>query len=303
MDPLSCKQKVLIVDDTPSNLLVLGEELKEDYQIYVAKSGEEALKRVEAIEPDLILLDILMPGLDGYQVCESLKEKEETRKIPIIFITAKNTEEDEVRGLDLGAVDYITKPFRLPIVKARVKTHLELKRTTDLLESISSRDGLTGLFNRRKFDEVMEREWMRSLRSHHSIAIILLDIDSFKLYNDHYGHLAGDQCLKDVAKALALSLQRAGDFVARYGGEEFVIILPETLLEEAVSVANKVREAVKGLKIEHSYSPVAPFITVSAGVAATIPQDTSYSRLLDGADSALYEAKELGRDRVKEGRL
>lgn len=297
--PLSCKQKVLIVDDTPSNLLILGEEFKEDYQIYIAKSGEEALKRVEAIEPDLILLDILMPGLDGYQVCETLKEKEETRKIPIIFITAKNTEEDEVRGLDLGAVDYITKPFRLPIVKARVRTHLELKRKTDILESISSRDGLTGLFNRREWDSVIEKEWLRALRGNHSLSVILLDIDFFKLYNDHYGHLAGDQCLKDVARALSFHLKRASDFLARYGGEEFVILLPETLLEEGVVVANKVRKTIEDLHIEHRYSKVTPFITISAGVAATVPRDTNYTLLLDEADSALYEAKELGRNRVQ----
>ncbi len=298
---ISRKQKIMIVDDTPSNIMVLGEELSEEYEVFIATNGENALKKVEEHLPDLILLDIVMPGMDGYEVCRRLKENSETYKIPIIFITSKNTEDDEVKGLSIGAVDYITKPFRLPIVRARIRTHLELKRKNDILENISSRDGLTGLFNRRKFDTVIDVEWKRAVRSQKPLSVILLDLDYFKLYNDNYGHLSGDECLKSVAQILESSLQRSSDFVARYGGEEFIIVLPETPPENALLTAQKVRKAVESLKITHNYSTIAPYITVSVGVASVVPERYSdYSILLELADNALYEAKESGRNRVKQ---
>ncbi|HSV30694.1 MAG TPA: diguanylate cyclase [Atribacteraceae bacterium] len=296
----SLKQKILIVDDSPTNLMMLSESLQADYELLVTTSGESALDKVASNPPNLILLDIVMPGMDGYEVCRRLKENKETRNIPIIFITAKCTEEDEVKGLILGAVDYISKPFRLPIVKARVRTHLELKRKSDILENISNRDGLTGLYNWRQFDTVVGNEWKLATRGGRPLSIILLDLDYFKLYNDNYGHLSGDECLKAVAHVLSKALERASDFAARYGGEEFVVVLPDTALDKAFLMAEKIRKEIEDLKIEHKYSPVSPYVTVSVGVVSTIPpQKTDYRMLLELADNALYEAKKSGRNRVR----
>ncbi|MCX7966849.1 MAG: PleD family two-component system response regulator [Syntrophorhabdaceae bacterium] len=293
------RQKILIVDDKPSNIMVLGEELKRDYDIYIATNGEMAIKKAISNPPDLILLDIVMPGMDGYDVCKQLKENEITKNIPIIFITAKNTDEDEAKGLSIGAVDYITKPFSIPIVKARVKTHLELKRKTDILESLSFRDGLTGIFNRRQLENVLSNEWKRAARKGEPISLLFIDIDYFKAYNDYYGHVAGDECLKMVAKALTTSLRRSTDFVARYGGEEFAVILPETDIDNSLIIAEKFRNTIIELKIEHKFSKVEPYLTISIGVATTYPtRDSEYKLLIEVADNVLYEAKNSGRNRI-----
>ncbi|MCS7214570.1 MAG: diguanylate cyclase [Thermodesulfovibrio sp.] len=294
------REKILIVDDDPTTVITLGEALKDTYDIFIATNGEEALKRAKAEMPDLILLDIIMPEMDGYEVCRKLKEDIATEKIPVIFITSKNSEEDETVGLELGAIDYFSKPFRMAVIKARIKNHLELKRKSDLLASLSLTDGLTGVANRRRFDEVMDYEWKRSQRSKQPLSVMLIDIDNFKLYNDNYGHLAGDECLKAVANAIVSTLRRATDFVARYGGEEFAVILPYTTIEKAVIFAEKIRKTVEDVKIEHLYSTVMPFITVSIGVASIIPENNiDYIQLIDLADRALYEAKKSGKNRVK----
>ncbi len=293
------KQKVLIVDDTPSNLLILGEALRPDYEVFVATDGEDALQKALANPPDLILLDVLMPGMDGYEVCHRLKGNNVTQSVPVMFITARDSEEDEVKGLGLGAVDYITKPFRIPIVQARVRTHMELKLKTDILQNMSHRDGLTGIFNRRHADTAMTSEWKRAVRQGLTLSVMLLDLDHFKLFNDNYGHLAGDECLKAVASLLASTVKRSGDVVARYGGEEFVIILPDTPLDKALVVAEKVRQAVEDLDITHQFSLTAPQVTVSIGVASAVPQlDSDTNVLLEVADHALYDAKQAGRNRV-----
>ncbi|NCC30787.1 MAG: PleD family two-component system response regulator [Chloroflexia bacterium] len=293
------RQKILLVDDTPANLVILGDELQDEYEVFVATNGFQALKMVDSNPPDLIVLDIMMPMMDGYEVCRQLKENPATSGIPIIFITAMDAEEDETRGLEAGAVDYITKPFHLPIVKARVRTHSELKRKTDILQNLSSRDGLTGIFNRRRFDEVLDLEWRRAARKRQPLSLILLDIDEFKGYNDNYGHLAGDQCLQQVATILGSSLRRAGDFLARYGGEEFVIILPDTAREQARHIAERMRQAVAEQRIEHAFSRVAPYLTISVGVVSTEPgQSINHQGLLQLADEAMYRAKNSGRNCV-----
>ncbi len=289
------RQKILIVDDTPANITTIGQELKADYKVFIATSGEAALEKAIADPPDLILLDIMMPGMDGYEVCRQLKARQETRSIPVIFITAKNTEKEETRGLEIGAVDYITKPFRLSIVRARVKTHLELKRKSDILESLSSRDGLTGIYNRRQFDAVFAAEWKRAIRSGRHLTVLLLDIDRFKRYNDHYGHLSGDDCLKRLADALSGTVKRAADFLARYGGEEFVVVLPETDAKSAMQMAEKVRRTVADLQMAHAHATAAPYITVSVGGATTVPTTgIDPLLLLEAADNAMYEAKNAG---------
>lgn len=294
------KQKILIVDDEPFNLNLLNALLKQDYKIMVAIDGAQALKGAVNGRPDLILLDIMMPGMDGHEVCRQLKADERTRDIPLIFISAKNEVADEALGFDLGAVDYITKPFNSTVVKARVRTHMRLKRRGDLLEQLVMLDGLTMIPNRRAFDDTCQREWRRAVRSRTPLSAVMMDIDHFKHYNDQYGHRAGDDCLIEVARALSQGPRRPGDFVARYGGEEFAAVLADTDFEGAMQIGERLREQVAALKLEHVDSGVATQVTVSIGVAAVMPSPLhSVQKLFEGADQALYQSKREGRNRVK----
>jgi diguanylate cyclase (GGDEF)-like protein len=265
----------------------------------VAVNGHQGLKAAVANQPDLVLLDIEMPDMDGYEVCRQLRENPSTGHIPIIFIPALTDVADEARGLELGAVDYITKPFNHVIVKARVQTHLRLKMQSDLLERYAFNDALTGLANRRAFDERLALEWSRAQRYQHPLSVVMIDIDHFKLYNDHYGHGAGDVCLSDVARVIKSQITRSSDLVARYGGEEFLLILPETEEAGAVALAESVRAAVDGRGLRHAASRVCGHVTLSLGAASQIPDDqTQTSALLERADQALYRAKTGGRNRV-----
>ncbi|MDY0137844.1 MAG: diguanylate cyclase [Thiomicrospira sp.] len=297
------RHAILIVDDMTSNIQVLANALQDDYRIKVATSGERALQIAQsASPPDLILLDIMMPGLDGYQVCKQLKSDPKTSGIPIIFVTALSEVSDEEKGLNLGAVDYITKPFHLPIVKARVRNHMSLKLKTDLLEELSHVDGLTHIANRRHFNEVLDKEARRILRLNQPISLIMLDIDYFKPFNDNYGHGLGDECLTQVAKALRSVIKRPGDLLARYGGEEFAVILPETSEQGALKVAEDLRAAVEAMHFAHQYSEVADHVTISVGVASNEhDQGQCMHSLLQRADQALYQAKKAGRNQVKLG--
>ncbi|MBS4097135.1 MAG: PleD family two-component system response regulator [Sulfuricella sp.] len=292
---------ILIVDDTPTNIQILAEALRTEYRVKVATSGKTALELADKPEsrPDLILLDVMMPEMDGYEVCRRLKENPATHDIPVIFVTAKSDVTDEEQGLRLGAMDYIVKPFHLAIVKARVENHVNLKIKTDLLESLALIDGLTGIPNRRRFDETLESAWKRAQRESTPLALIMTDIDYFKPYNDNYGHGAGDHCLKTVAKALHNSLARPNDMVARYGGEEFVAVLPDTDAEGARQLAERWCAAIAALKLPHRFSAVADHVTVSAGYAALDPvHGQSPKEFLEMADKMLYRAKEQGRNRV-----
>lgn len=292
------QQSILIVDDEPNNLAILSNDLSSSCRVLVAKSGEQALKRAFENEVDLILLDVMMPGLDGYEVCRRLKEDEATRDIPVIFLTARGEVKDETFGLALGAVDYIKKPFSLPIVRARVKNHLKLKQTTDTLERLAAMDGLTGVSNRRRFEEFLDREWRRARRGRKYISAVMLDIDHFKLYNDHYGHVEGDRCLKDVARALDECVRRPGDLLARYGGEEFVAVMTETGPQGALCVTRNMLERVRARNIPHEASRTAPFVTVSIGCASLVPDESSGppDTLVRKADEMLYQAKKSGRN-------
>lgn len=295
------RPKILVVDDIPSNVHVLSRILKDDYDIYFATDGEKALDLVQARMPDLVLLDIMMPGMDGFEVCRRIKADPATHDIPVIFISAKSEVEDETLGLEVGAIDFITKPISPPIVKARVRNHLLLKRQTDLLRSLSFLDGLTGIANRRRFDDAMAREWRRCARSNLPLSLIILDVDHFKAYNDHYGHQAGDECLRMVAEVLSDCARRPSDLVARYGGEEFVCLLPETDGPGAVRVAEGFRTSVAECRIPHAQSPVIPYVTISLGVATVIPSaEGSPEQLAEMADQLLYRAKRTGRNRVQD---
>ncbi len=294
------RSRILIVDDERLNLNLLNELLKIDYKVMVATSGAQALKAVSLNKPDIILLDVMMPEMDGFEVCRQLKENENSHDIPIIFITALNDAQEEARGFEMGAVDFIAKPFHNAVVKARVRTHLRLKQKSDLLEQLANIDGLTEIPNRRAFDEMRIKEWSRGRRNDEIyMAAVMIDIDHFKQYNDGYGHNAGDECLINVAAALNKSLWRPGDFVARYGGEEFAAILANTDLDGALLVAERFRECIANLEIPHEYSDVAPYITISVGVAAIIPNENNTQEMLfAAADEMLYKAKSLGRNKV-----
>lgn len=289
---------VLIIDDVPTNIQVLAEALRQDYRVKVATNGTDALAIARQTLPDLILLDVMMPDLDGFEVCRQLKSDPITNGIPVVFVTAKDDLADEERGLNLGAVDYITKPFHLPIVRARVRNHVRLKQKADLLERLAHVDSLTNIANRRRFDQALDVEHRRCQRTEQPISLLLIDIDYFKHYNDHFGHGLGDRCLAQVAEALTTLAGRAADLVARYGGEEFAVILPQTESEGAMLTAERLRQGILELAIPHAPSAGQPFITISVGIATTIPTiDRPASQLIEDADKKLYEAKAAGRNR------
>ncbi|NTV89219.1 MAG: diguanylate cyclase, partial [Clostridiales bacterium] len=288
-DSVKKKDKILIIDDTLLNISILADILSPDYEILYTQSGEKGLEMVMTEKPELVLLDIIMPGMDGYEVCRRLKEDPVTVDIPVIYVTALDEEHDEEKGLEAGAIDYIAKPFSSAIVKLRVKNHLELKKHRDRLELLSYMDGLTGIPNRREFDLFLEQEWNSSIRTRLPVALLMIDIDYFKQYNDNYGHLAGDDCLRQVAQALRGCLSRSTDIVARYGGEEFACILPRTNVGGAVIIAERLRECVENLGIRHDYSNAGRCVTVSVGVSIAVPSvGEEPERLVLKADRMLY---------------
>ncbi|MEO5341564.1 MAG: diguanylate cyclase [Magnetococcus sp. MYC-9] len=319
---------ILIVDDERFNLNLLQDLLDPQYDIIAAKNGAQALKRANTTPPpDLILLDIMMPDMDGYQVLEQLRVSETTREIPIIFISAMDDAVSETKGLALGAADYIAKPFSPSVVQARVRTQLRLKESVEnerawnrqlsqlnselgeknekllelnkILQDMASIDGLTGIANRRRFDIFLAHEWNKAVRDQTILSLILLDIDFFKPYNDNYGHAAGDDCLKAVARALASAMTRTTDLVARYGGEEFVCVLPGTDEAGMVRVGHRLRESVAALQLPHAHSKVASHVTVSLGGVSLVPTGGAQpGSLVPMADERLYKAKEGGRNRL-----
>ncbi|MBU2552122.1 MAG: diguanylate cyclase [Proteobacteria bacterium] len=294
------RPKILIVDDETINIDSLVALLNPDYRTVAAKDGPRALGLLKKKPlPDLILLDVMMPGMDGYEVCRMIKEHPATRDIPAIFITGRNDEQDEARGFQSGAVDYIAKPFSPLIALARVRTHVELKRRGDMLARLAGQDGLTGIPNRRRFDGYLASEWKRSLRYGHPISVILVDIGFFKFYNDHYGHAEGDVCLKAIARALSRSMTRSEDLAARYGVEEFECILAETTDQGARTVADRILENVRALDIPPARSSVADHVTVSVGLAGVTPALKDQAlELVKKADEALCRAKRQGRNRL-----
>jgi len=288
---------VLIVDDHPPNVHVLAEVLRGSYRISFATTASRALELAPAA--DLILLDVQLPDLDGFEVCRRLKADEVTQAIPVIFVTARGEVADETRGFDVGGVDYITKPISPPVVRARVKTHLELKENRDLLAELASRDGLTGAVNRRGFDAALAREWRRARRAAEPLTLVMLDIDHFKLYNDRYGHARGDDCLRAVAELLQDVCRRPGDVVARYGGEEFALVLPGIGEEGARTLTAAVWSRLAAHAMEHAASPTAPVVTLSGGAVSHRPGNDGEPRwLIERADRLLYAAKQAGRARV-----
>jgi diguanylate cyclase (GGDEF)-like protein len=293
------RSRLLVVDDQRVNILALFQAFQTDHKVQMATSGEQALSMCRSQPPDLVLLDVVMPGMDGFEVCRRLKADEATKDIPVIFVTGHNDEEAETRGLDAGAVDFISKPINPKIVRARVKTHLTMKRQSDLLRQWVYIDGLTGVCNRRYFDEHLKSEWDRSARLGAPLSVALVDVDLFKRYNDHYGHQAGDECLRRVAAVMKGCLRRPTDMVARYGGEEFGLLLPDTDAAGALHLAGQIRAGLQRARIDHAGSTVGPLLTISVGLCTwTTDAAGSSAGLLAAADTQLYLAKSRGRDRA-----
>ncbi|ACK69438.1 response regulator receiver modulated diguanylate cyclase [Gloeothece citriformis PCC 7424] len=336
------KGDILIVDDIPENLEILFKTLQEQgYEVRRVLSGQQALMVVEADPPDLILLDVKMPHIDGYEVCRHLKAQEKTAQIPVIFLSALHEVFDKVKAFRVGGVDYITKPFHLEEVLSRIETQLliqrqkvllqteilqrqkaeealqainkklldeiqernkaqaELQALNEKLQKLATLDGLTQIANRLQFDQHLETEWKRLQREKLPLSLLLGDIDYFKYYNDYYGHLAGDECLRSVAQAINNSVWRPGDLVARYGGEEFAVILPNTDAQGATAVAQRILAEINALHLPHIRSEVSNYITLSLGIACIIPCSNFCCKdLVKAADHALYQAKAQGRNRI-----
>jgi diguanylate cyclase (GGDEF)-like protein/PAS domain S-box-containing protein len=298
------RPRILVVDDSPANTQLLAQALVEKYEILVANNGNDALGLAHKVPvPDLILLDLNMPDMSGYEVCKQIQLEESTMAIPIIFLTTLSDTENEAYGLQSGAVDFISKPFDLTNVDKKIKNQLALKHYREILSVTADTDALTQIPNRRRFDEMLAIEIRKAKRNNTPLSVIKIDIDYFKPYNDNYGHLEGDDCLREVAKALNKTLKRAGDLLARWEGEEFSCLLPDTNLKGAAHVADNMRKAVLNLRIPHQSSPVEKIVTLSLGVASGIRSDEnsgadSYEHLLDHAQVALTKAKETGRNRV-----
>ena len=320
--------KILVVDDPADNIELLSAMLKlHGYTVEQSQRGDLAIEVAKRRVPDLILMDVNMPGMNGFEVCKKLKADPNTEDIPIIFITALHEVRKKFEAFKYGGDDYITKPFQVEELLARVGNQLQISRLkaelkaknarlerellkrqlaeAELLElnqrlsKLAALDSLTQIANRRIFDEFLTKEWQRGQRERQCLSLILADIDHFKLYNDSLGHQSGDWCLRKVAEAIVSAVKRPADLVARYGGEEFAVILPQTPADNALLVANQIRQKVKKLALSHPKSLVSGYVTLSLGVTSLIPHPQyTKKQLLVTADKALYQAKKQGRDRA-----
>ena len=294
----SPRAQVLLVDDQPINIRVLHQVFADEYDVFMASSGEQALAHCHSNPPDLILLDVVMHGMSGLEVCRTLKDNPESAMIPVIFVTSLDTPEEEEACWNAGCVDFITKPINARTTRNRVRAHLTLKQQSDVLRRLAWIDGLTGVANKRQFDERLLQEWRRCRRAQEPLSLAAIDIDQFKAYNDTYGHLMGDDCLRSVVKTIETCLSRPGDFVARTGGEEFVCVLPSASPQGALAIAERIGQSVRQLHIPHAGSALE-VVTISTGVATMEPgSPESHEQLFARADRALYRAKRTGRARV-----
>ena len=291
--------KLLVVDDQPLNVRLLHALFEDDHDMFVATSGLQGIEVARKTTPDLVLMDVRMPGMDGYDACRMLKLDPATAHIPVIFVSAHRSEEDELAGFAAGGADFISKPFNATIVRARVKHQLLFKRQSDLLRRIADQDRLTGVGNRRFLEDRLASYGRQSARSGEMLALMMIDVDFFKPYNDMYGHAAGDTCLRAVAGALAQACVRPLDVLARYGGEDFVCLLPATSAAGAAEVAQRMHAQLRALALPHGGSAVGTCVTVSIGIACGYPANgEEAASLLELADRQLYRAKAEGRART-----
>ncbi|MDR3338109.1 MAG: diguanylate cyclase, partial [Treponema sp.] len=301
------KYRILVIDDEKTNLMVLNELLSPDYTVLTAKSGGEGLDLAAQERPDLILLDIVMPGMNGFEALKALKDSPETQSIPVIIITGLDNDLDEEKGLQLGAVDYISKPLKNAIVLARVRTHIQIVQHIRTIERLGLIDPLTNIPNRRCFDDRLAVEWRRAIREKKPIAFMMMDVDKFKTYNDTYGHPQGDTLLRTIAKIFNSAARRPVDLAARLGGEEFGVLLPDTALEGALEVAEEIRSRVEAARIPAASGAdsgtVITAVTISIGVTSQVPaEEAGREAFIAQADANLYIAKETGRNRVCSGK-
>ena len=298
LEPRCIPARLLLVDDSPTNLRFLAHVLHNMGEIFFATDGPSALKIARDKQPDLILLDVEMPGMTGYDVCQQMKQEPLLSDVAIIFVTSHQSMDHEVRALEVGAVDFITKPLNPPIVRARVRTHLTLKQQSDKLRRLANRDGMTGVFNRRALDEILAVEFRRHMRIAAPLGLAMLDVDFFKSYNDSYGHLLGDDCLRHIAKTIPASPRRPAESVCRYGGEEFMVVLPNCNEAQTLQYANWLIDQVHKLVLPHQASEFG-IVTISVGVVSMVPtEQVTIPELVQFCDMALYDAKHQGRDRV-----
>ncbi|MDQ7050972.1 MAG: diguanylate cyclase [Enterobacterales bacterium] len=305
--------KILLAEDSSSNQLIIKSYIeKAGHEIIIANNGKEAVDLFKSENPDLVLMDVTMPVMDGIEATKAIREltKLDLGWVPIIFLSGLSNSEDIAHGIDVGGDDYLIKPVDSIVLKAKLQAmqriaemRHQLNKANHKLKAMAVVDGLTEIANRRFFDEVYMKELKRSFRNKNELSLILCDIDHFKLFNDNYGHQAGDDCLKSVASTMVKTLKRPSDFVARYGGEEFVFVLPNTDLDGAKKVAESINKAIESESISHAHSLVSNHLTLSCGVASVKPQlnqDISLiaRNLLESADKALYTAKEKGRNQV-----
>jgi len=305
--------KVLLAEDSKTNQILIRAYIEEaGHEIVIVKNGQEAVEQFSHERPDLMLMDIIMPVKDGIEAAQEIRLlcEQDNDWVPIIFLSAMTESKDIVRAIDAGGDDYLTKPVEAVVLNAKLRAmqriadmRQQLQQANRELLRMTVRDGLTGIANRRHFDEVISREVKRAIRTHSSVSLVMCDIDSFKPYNDNYGHQSGDDCLKYVARTMAKVSKRPGDLVARYGGEEFGLILPETDITGAQAIAENVRSAVDELNLSHAYSLASDHVTISAGVATISPNKGDdvaviVKQLIKTADKGLYQAKDQGRNQV-----
>ena len=299
--------KILLVEDSATLRHAMCRYIRAaNHEPIVAKSGEEALQIADNQEVDMVIMDVEMPGLDGFETTRLIREWLDDRWIPIIFVTGRSGDLSLQEGIEVGGDDYLIKPVSQVILHAKIRAmerittmRDQLKQLNHELVKLSQRDGLTNLYNRRTFDEKAAAQWRLTTRTQQPLSVLLVDIDHFKQFNDNYGHQAGDECIKEVAKVLANSSNRPTDLVGRYGGEEFIILLPDTPATGAVHVGEYIRKSVEGLKIRHRYSSSSNVVTVSVGISVSNRfSGNSLANLIKLADRALYQSKGHGRNRV-----
>lgn len=288
---------ILVVDDQPINIQTIYQILGPQYKILMATSGPQAIAVCKKSMPDLVLMDVVMPEQDGLTTCRLMKEDTDIANIPVIFVTGLQQQSDEDACWEAGAVDFLQKPVNASTLRYRVKAHLTLKRQSDLLRSLAYLDGLTGVYNRRYFNDYFQSQLANSKRLQQPLSIILIDIDHFKQYNDQFGHLAGDDALKLVAKTLKACCHRPADLLARYGGEEFICVLPNTDLAGALHLADRMLKAVAMQKIDHP-TVNRGIVTISLGIATGTGAESDLVKL---ADTRLYQAKLNGRNQYNAG--
>lgn len=295
---MESREKILIIDDSPVQTDKLRSILEADYDITLANTAEEGLRHAKEGCYALILLDVVMPEMDGFALLKELQSEAITQHTPVIMVTSLDDVYNEEKGLILGAVDYIAKPYHPPIIRARVNTHIKLCRYREQVEQKAMIDPMTGVANRRGYDNCYYKIWQDAARLKTPISLCMMDIDKFKVYNDTFGHPAGDKVIRSVAGVASHYLRRSTDFVARYGGEEFVAIIQGCDAKKAFSQMIHLRKAVEDLHIPHN-PEVSPWITISIGGVTILPKvGDSYDTYLKIADTMLYDAKRFGRNQV-----